>query len=215
MGFEPAVFMAVLLQWGVAAIPSRIANRNVEAMLTVARGAMVANLVCALWGCIMSFIEPFLPHAFEPVHWNGISIAIFCDRLSLTMYLLVSFVGLAVLLYSGRYLQGEKRQGRFVRWLSFTLAAVCTMVLAANLIVFFVAWVLTSFGLHQLLTHYGDRPNAQRVAFKKQMTSTICVSSTRREVSEGGRCATRCAKAWMRVWDSDVRSQSATPSVFR
>ena len=64
MGFEPAVFMAVLLQWGVAAIPSRIANRNVEAMLTVARGAMVANLVCALWGCIMSFIEPFLPHAF-------------------------------------------------------------------------------------------------------------------------------------------------------
>lgn len=171
MGFEPAVFMAVLLQWGVAAIPSRIANRNVGAMLTVARGAMVANLVCALWGCIMSFIEPFLPHAFEPVHWNGISIAIFCDRLSLTMYLLVSFVGLAVLLYSGRYLQGEKRQGRFVRWLSFTLAAVCTMVLAANLMVFFVAWVLTSFGLHQLLTHYADRPNAQRVAFKKFVIS--------------------------------------------
>jgi NAD(P)H-quinone oxidoreductase subunit 5 len=64
-------------------------------------------------------------------------------------------------------------QGRFLRWLSFTLASVCSMVLAGNLVLFFVAWVLTSFGLHQLLTHYGDRPNAQRVAYKKFVISRL------------------------------------------
>jgi NAD(P)H-quinone oxidoreductase subunit 5 len=171
MAFEPAVFMAVLALWAVGTIPSRWANQNIKVVLTLANLAIAINLLCGLWGCATSFIDPFLPHAFESVQWQGISIGIFCDRLSLSMYVLVSFVGFAVLRYTSRYLHGEARQGRFVRWLSFTLAAVSTMVLAANLVVFFVAWVLTSFGLHQLLTHYGDRPNTQRVAFKKFVIS--------------------------------------------
>jgi NAD(P)H-quinone oxidoreductase subunit 5 len=171
MGFEPAVFIAVLALWAVGAIPSRWANQNIKVVLALANLAIAINLLCGLWGCATSFFDPFLPHAFESVHWQGVAIGIFCDRLSLSMYVLVSFVGFAVLRYTSRYLHGEARQGRFVRWLGFTLAAVCTMVLAANLVVFFIAWVLTSFGLHQLLTHYGDRPNAQRVAFKKFVIS--------------------------------------------
>lgn len=171
MGFEPAVFVAVLALWAIGAIPSRLCNRNLGLVLKLSNAAVVGNLLCALWGCLESWRSTYVPHAFEAVNWQGVSIGFYCDRLSLSMYLLVSFVGLVVVRYAGRYLLGEARQGRFIRWLSFTLAAVCSMVLAANLIVLFIAWVLTSFGLHQLLTHYGDRPNAQRVAFKKFVIS--------------------------------------------
>jgi len=173
MGVGMAICVAVLAMWGVGLIPSRFANQSVPKVQWMANWVVGLNLFCAAWGCAASFADDFSPIAFKIYDVAGLTVGIYGDRLSLTMYLLVSFVGLAVLRYAGRYLQGDVKQGRFLRWLSFTLAAVCSMVLAGNLSLFFVAWVLTSFGLHQLLTYYGDRPNAQRVAFKKFVISRL------------------------------------------
>ncbi len=95
------------------------------------------------------------------------------DRLSATIGLLVAMVGVVVYRFALRYLDGEPRQRSFLRWLAFTVLAAYTFVFATHLLVLFGAWLLTSIGLHQLLTYYRDRYEAIPPARKKFLISRL------------------------------------------
>ena len=92
---------------------------------------------------------------------------IYVDGISSLMLTLVSFVGWIICRYSVRYLDGESNQGRYFQWTGFTIGSVSLMVISGNFMLFFIAWVMTSLGLHQLLLHYGHRSAAQRAAWTK------------------------------------------------
>jgi NAD(P)H-quinone oxidoreductase subunit 5 len=100
-------------------------------------------------------------------------VGVYFDPLSAMMLVLVSFIGFTIARYTMRYLDGDPRRGRFMRWIAFTLGAVQLLIVAGNLLLFTAAWLLTSFGLHQLLTHYGDRPGAIAAAHKKFVISRL------------------------------------------
>lgn len=106
-------------------------------------------------------------------HFGGLGFGVYIDGLSVSMMLLISFIGWVIAKFSVRYLDGEATQGRFTKWINFTLGAVLLLVISRNLIMFSVAWILTSFGLHQLLTHYGERHWALIAARKKFLISRI------------------------------------------
>ena len=89
------------------------------------------------------------------------------DIVSASLAALVSFIGAIVLAYSGEYLDGERRQGAFLAWLSLAMASVLMLVLSGHFIQLFIFWVATSLTLHQLLVFYRERPGAQRAARKK------------------------------------------------
>ncbi|MBS0247573.1 MAG: oxidoreductase [Proteobacteria bacterium] len=95
------------------------------------------------------------------------------DAISVTMLLLVSFVGLVVLRYASTYLDGEPRQGAFMGWLCLTLACVLFLVQSGALLQFAGAWIATSLCLHRLLIYYPDRLQARRAARKKFITARI------------------------------------------
>ena len=88
------------------------------------------------------------------------------DVISVTLALLVAFVGWVVVRYSRRYLDGEAREGRFHGLTLAAIAAVLFLVLAASLPVQVLAFVATGLILRQLLLFYPDRPEAQRAAAK-------------------------------------------------
>jgi hypothetical protein len=95
------------------------------------------------------------------------------DALSGTMLVLVSGIGAVVVAYSRRYLDGDPGQGRFMRWLSLTLASVLVLVVAGNLVLFAAAWVATGLFLHRLLLFYPERPAAQAAARKRFLANRI------------------------------------------
>ena len=101
------------------------------------------------------------------------TLSFLCDGTSGLMLLLVSFIGWITCRYSIRYLDGESMQGRYIKWMSFTVGSVQCMVMAADLLTFGMLWCLTSFGLHNLLVHYAERPAAQRAAWIKFLVSRI------------------------------------------
>lgn len=108
--------------------------------------------------------------------WNGplpLNLGVYFDSLAAVMSLLITFIGLIIVRYSARYMDGEARQSRFLSWIVFTLGAVLVMVVSRNLVMFTAAWMLTSFGLHKLLTHYPDRPWAIWAARKKFLVSRL------------------------------------------
>ena len=107
------------------------------------------------------------------IGWAGIGLSARLDAVSVTMLLLVSFVGWIVLRYSRTYLDGEARQGAFTGWLCAALAAVLLLVQAGNLVQLLGAWIATSFALHRLLLFYPKRIGAQRAARKKQLFAVL------------------------------------------
>lgn len=109
--------------------------------------------------------------ALPDVRAAGLSVRL--DVVSVTMLLLVTFIGWVVLRYAGTYLDGEARQGPFTGWLALTLASVLFLVTAGNLVQLLLAWIATSLFLHRLLLFYPERRAAQRAARKKFITARL------------------------------------------
>lgn len=100
-------------------------------------------------------------------HWIGV------DSLSGVLLVVVTTIGSVVTRYSVRYLEDDPEQSRFMRMLAATLTSVILMLTSRNLIVFFMAWVGTSYFLHQLLTHFSDRKPAIEAARQKFWISRL------------------------------------------
>ena len=101
----------------------------------------------------------------QTLGWGAISL-LRLDAVSVTMALLVAFVGWVVVRYSRRYLDGEAREGRFHGLTLAAIACVLTLVQAGSLPVLVAAFVATGLVLRQLLLFYPDRPEARRAAAK-------------------------------------------------
>lgn len=89
------------------------------------------------------------------------------DALSTLMLSMIALLGFIIIKFSVNYLDGDQRQGIFIGRLAATIASVQFLVLAGNMALLFVAWVLTSISLHRLLVFYHERPVAQIAAKKK------------------------------------------------
>jgi NAD(P)H-quinone oxidoreductase subunit 5 len=141
-------------------------------MRLLAVGLMLLALLAATVAAAMLAVRGPLDVAFlSSTRPPGLNVGVYYDSLTAVMLLLISFIGLVIACYSTRYLDGEANQGRFFRWMLFTLGSVCTLVVSRNLVMFTVAWMLTSFGLHKLLVHYPERPWAVWAARKKFLIS--------------------------------------------
>ncbi|MFN0055784.1 MAG: proton-conducting transporter membrane subunit [Planctomycetales bacterium] len=166
------VLPALLLACGL--IPRGLANRRPRDVYRLVLGLILAALAVALVAPLVlarqGVIETVLARAEWPL---DVTLGIHYDNLAAVMFLLISFIGCVIVHFSRRYLAGEQTQGRFLAWVGFTLGAVLLLVVSRNLVMFTGAWMLTSLGLHQLLTHYADRPAAILAARKKFVISRL------------------------------------------
>jgi NAD(P)H-quinone oxidoreductase subunit 5 len=124
----------------------------------------VAAAATLIYGSQLALSSGAAPLLFSE-SWSGVSV--YYDGISSLMFLMVSFVGWVICRYSVRYLDGDRSQGNYFRWTGFTLGAVSLMVISGNLILFFLAWLMTSVGLHHLLLHSPERSRAVRAAWTK------------------------------------------------
>ena len=95
------------------------------------------------------------------------------DTLAITMALLVAFLGIIVLRFASRYLEGDPGRFRFLVWMGLTIASVLVLVTTNHLLLLLGAWTSTSLCLHRLLLHHPDRPGAIFAARKKFVFSRV------------------------------------------
>jgi NAD(P)H-quinone oxidoreductase subunit 5 len=105
--------------------------------------------------------------------FGGIGLSLYVDRLTASMFLLVSFIGVIVVAYSKNYLEGDPGHIRFTGMLCLTLSAVLMVILSGNLLLFAAAWIATSLALRELLMFYPERPAAQ-LAARKEFIASRC-----------------------------------------
>jgi NAD(P)H-quinone oxidoreductase subunit 5 len=177
MEFSPIVLLLpILCLLAAALLPSSLANSHVKTVRVGATLLVAVEFLLALTLAIAYAAEATAALAVSlpgPPQVAHLGFGIYYDGVTALMLTLVSFVGVIVSRFSIRYLDGEAMQGRYFRWLGFTVGAVSLMVIAGNLLLFFVAWVMTSFGLHQLLLHYRHRQAAHRAAWTKFAISRL------------------------------------------
>jgi NAD(P)H-quinone oxidoreductase subunit 5 len=162
----------LLLSFG--AIPNWVADRRSQAMKMAT--VVTAALTLLLSATSIAWIAQH--GAIDQAAWSisgplPLSLGVYFDSLAAVMMAMITFLGLIVLRYSVCYLEGEAHQGRFLKWMAFTLGAVLWLVISRNLVMLTAAWMLTSFGLHQLLTHYENRLRAIWAARKKFLISRL------------------------------------------
>jgi len=171
------VLTAPLVLLLVGLMPTGWANRRASLMARL-NGA-VAWLACfsaMLAAGIHSFdgTRTWTLYAINlPGDIGSFSITIYVNSVTVIMLVLVSFVGAVVTRYSRNYLDGDRNQGRFHKWLSLTLGTILALIISGNMLMFWLAWIANSLCLHQLLTFYRERRAAQLAAHKKFIANRI------------------------------------------
>lgn len=143
--------------------PRTACNLTVSASVCAFATAVAAVLAAVIEGTLRT----------GTLGWRGIGFGLYLDALGAIMFVLVAFIGVIVVRFSRNYLQGDPGQGRFLRWLCFTLAAVLVLVVSGNLLQLLLAWIATSLSLHRLLLFYPSRHNAVLAARKKFVVSRL------------------------------------------
>lgn len=113
------------------------------------------------------------PDSAVDTAWAALNLAFRFDRLSMSVSALVLFVGVAVVRFARRYLQGDPQRARGLAWMGLTLTCVLVLVLANHLLLLWSAWVGTSLSLHRLLLYFPGRPGAVFAARKKFVVSRL------------------------------------------
>ena len=150
------------------------AAENREAAAATSRRAVAAALVALLVALLTAaMVARWGPMRTQVLGPNGIGLELYVDSLSVTMFCLVAFVGLIVVLYSRNYMDGDAGQSRFTRLLCLTLVSVLFVIVSGNVLAFVLAWIATSLSLQQLLLFYPERPAAVLASRKKFITSRL------------------------------------------
>lgn len=174
-GLLPSLLVApVVCLLALVFVPSRHANAAAPRLGTLT--TLLAGLVFlgALAAGVRVLAEGPVDYSFAA--WESplpFCLGIHIDAVAVVMMTLISFLGMVIARFSTRYLQGDPRQGDFFRWIAVTLGATLQLVMACNLVLLTAAWMLTSVGLHQLLTYYPERPWAIWAARKKFLISRL------------------------------------------
>ncbi|MCV6584957.1 MAG: proton-conducting transporter membrane subunit [Marinibacterium sp.] len=156
-------FLAPLAYLALAGVALRRPGRRPGALPRWAEYAALAALVAALGG----LVQVVLSGPARLGTTDGLAlIALRADAISLTLVLLVAFIGWVVMRYSRSYLDGEPREGAFYALMAMVLAAVLLFVQSASLGTLVLTTAGVGLGLRRLLLFYPDRPEARRAATK-------------------------------------------------
>ena len=159
----PLTAFAPLLLLGVCALSLASPGRRPGKLPRLAEAATLGALGLALAGLVQLLWTG--PTLLSLGHGAAL-LALRLYAVSISMALLVSFVGWIVVRYARSYLDGEAREGRFHGLMLATLAAVLLLVQAGSLTVVVAGFIAVGFVLRQLLLFYPERAEAQRAAAK-------------------------------------------------
>lgn len=145
----------------------------------LAKSLCISILTVAFLISFASFTQtlstPFYNIILASFHAFGIPIKLEfrLDFLASTLSMMVSLLALVIANYSHRYLSGETKSAYFYWNLLAIVGAVISFLLSYNMLTFFLAWVIISRLLQNLLRYFPRRPAAMIAAKKKQYIDLI------------------------------------------
>lgn len=131
-------------------------------------GALAAAICLAAYAGMAGQVaaEQPLAMSFWAIPSLGVAGGLRLDGLSLIFALLITGIGALVLLYAGRYLEGDPRLSRLVVLLLLFMTAMLGSVTADDVITLFVFWELTSLASFFLVGYDHEKLGARKAALQ-------------------------------------------------
>jgi multicomponent Na+:H+ antiporter subunit A len=131
-------------------------------------GALAAAMCLAIYLSMAGGIAADRPLAvpFWGIGSLGVTGGLRLDGLSLIFTLLITGIGALILLYAGRYLEGDARLSRLVVLLLLFMTAMLGSVTADDVITLFVFWELTSLASFFLVGYDHEKLHARKAALQ-------------------------------------------------
>ncbi|MFZ3356123.1 MAG: NADH-quinone oxidoreductase subunit L [Thermoplasmata archaeon] len=151
----------------------------------IAVGASGVSMVIGVLIAVAEIVSPghYFQQSYTWIHLagspgtfpNGFSLVmgILVDPISALMLIVVTVVGFLVMLYSIAYMHHEDGLPRYYAELSLFLASMTGLVLANNLLQFFVFWELVGVCSYFLIGFYYSRPSAASAAKEAFLVTRI------------------------------------------
>lgn len=163
-GAGVAVFTILGPLAAAAAIP--IARRRAGTLALLGAGIGVVAAPIALGrvagGARAAILLPGLP---------DLPLRLVVDPLAALLTMVVATVSLLVFIYATGYMRGEPATPRFFAGLAFFSAAMQTLVLAGDWLLFLVAWELIAAASYLLIGHWFERPGVGAAATRAFVTT--------------------------------------------
>lgn len=143
----------------------------------VAIFAVATSLVFSGFALYFVAVNPD-PIAFS-VKWidlgsgGSFSMGVLIDHLAAVMLVIVTFVSLMIQLYSGVFMEGDKRFSWYYAVLNLFTASMLGLVLASNFIELYVFWELVGLCSYLLIGHWFEKPEAARAAQKAFIVTRV------------------------------------------
>ncbi|MDQ3498020.1 MAG: NADH-quinone oxidoreductase subunit L [Actinomycetota bacterium] len=168
----PALVFLVLVLTG------RLLKENAQ---YVAILGVTISLVFSVFALL--FVAGIVPGGGVPiefsVNWIDLNqggsfpMGVYIDGLAAVMLVVVSFVSLMIQLYSGAFMEGDKRFAWFYAVLNLFTASMLGLVLAPNFIQLYVFWELVGLCSYLLVGHWFEKPSARDAAVKAFVVTRI------------------------------------------
>src|SRR5918999_2058504 len=101
------------------------------------------------------------------------SMGVYIDGLAAVMLVVVNFVSLMIQLYSGGFMEGDRRFAWYFAVLNLFTASMLVLVLAPNFIELYVGWELVGLCSYLLIGHWFEKPSARDAALKAFIVTRI------------------------------------------
>ncbi|MBC2697839.1 MAG: NADH-quinone oxidoreductase subunit L [ANME-2 cluster archaeon] len=125
---------------------------------------------------VMAFLQIYNTHVPIEVsaHWFSVlNVGIFIDPLASVMLLMVTFVSLLIHIYAIGYMAHDPAKPRYFAETALFTAAMLGVVLADNILQFFIAWELVGLCSYLLIGFWFRKPTAAAAGKKAFLTTRV------------------------------------------
>src|ERR687884_351920 len=129
------------------------------------------------------FVAGVIPGGGQPIEFSvnwidlgqggAFPVGVYIDALAAVMLVVVCFVSLMIQLYSGGFMEGDRRFAWYYAVLNLFTASMLGLVLAPNFIELYVFWELVGLCSCLLIGHWFERPAAAKAAQKAFIVTRI------------------------------------------
>jgi NADH-quinone oxidoreductase subunit L len=173
-----AVPILPALVFFVLAIFGRFLRENAQ---YVAILGVTVSLVFSVFALL--FVAGIIPGGGRPIEFSvnwidlgeggSFPVGVYIDGLAAVMLVVVCFVSLMIQLYSGGFMEGDRRFAWYYAVLNLFTASMLGLVLAPNFIELYVCWELVGLCSYLLIGHWYEKPSARDAALKAFIVTRI------------------------------------------
>ena len=158
--------------FGIIPLLKKIGDKAL-AWIAVAMAAIVAVPVFLLLPDIYASGAEAITATYDWIPTAGLTFDIFIDPLAIFIAAIASGIGALVVLYSTKYMEGEKGLPRYYALIMLFIGAMVCLVITDNLLVVYFFWEIVGLCSYALISFNVEDPRAAKAGIKAFVTTRV------------------------------------------